>query len=106
MTRRKIILTYLWLAPLMFGLITLVSYDNDIDDIRFGFPETFYSKIHGMSLITGQTGYAISFRIWDFLRDFGFALIVTLVVVLIYTRFRKKKGDQVVGQSHGSRKPS
>ncbi|MCS4224305.1 hypothetical protein [Sphingobacterium sp. BIGb0165] len=59
-----------------------------------------------MSLITGQTGYAISFRILDFLQDFGFALIVTLVVVLVYARFKKKKGDQAVGQSHGSRAPS
>lgn len=44
MKRKKNILLYLWLAPLIFALITLASYDNDIDDIRMGFPETFIQK--------------------------------------------------------------
>lgn len=94
MKRKKNILLYLWLAPLIFALITLASYDNDIDDIRMGFPETFYLKVHGKSLITGQTGYGVSFRLNEFLRDLGFALIVTLVVVLLYAWYKKKTGNR------------
>ena len=91
MKRRTIILTYLWLAPLLFGLITLASYDKDVDDISFGFPETFYSKNHGMNLNTGQMGEAISFHTDEFLRDVGFALIVALILVICYARFKRNK---------------
>lgn len=47
-----------------------------------------------MSLITGQTGYGVSFRLNEFLRDLGFALIVTLVVVLLYAWYKKKTGNR------------
>jgi len=68
MKRKKAILTYLWLAPLTFGLITLASYDQHVDDSTCRFPEIFYLKAHGMNLVTGQMGEAISFRTDEFLR--------------------------------------
>lgn len=94
MKRKKIILTFLWLAPLIFALITLASYDKDIDDIRLGFPETFYSKNHGMNLNTGQMGEAVSFRTDEFLRNVGFALLVTLVLLICYALFKKKNTNR------------
>lgn len=94
MKRKKVVLIYLWLAPLTFGLITLASFDKDVDDITLGFPEIFYSKTEGMNLITGQMGASMSFRTDEFLRDFGFALIVALIIVLLYARFKRKKSTK------------
>ncbi|MBZ4191923.1 hypothetical protein [Niabella beijingensis] len=77
--------------PIVFGLVTLASFNKDVDDIYFGFPEIFYLNTQGVSPIPGRIGSSISFRLDEFLRDLGFALIITLVLVLLYARFKRRK---------------
>jgi len=94
MNIKKLLLTYLWLAPAMFALITLVSYSNDLYNdgaLKLGFPKAFFSKSYGMSVLTGEVGVTSHFYAKKLLLDIGFAMIVAVLLLICYTLFKRKK---------------
>lgn len=94
MTIKKLLLTYLWLAPVMFVVITLISYSNDLYNdgaLNLGFPKTFFSKSYGMNVVTFETGVTSHFSAVKLLWDIGFAMIVALILLIFYALLKRKK---------------
>ncbi|MCZ4243576.1 hypothetical protein [Pedobacter punctiformis] len=94
MSNKQFLITCIWVSPVVFAAITLITYKNDLDSdgsMELGAPYTFYQKSSGLYIDTGEMGTVSSFEKPNLLWDILFAVIISITLVAIWAWFKKIK---------------